>query len=61
MKFLAITSILMMMIVSNSIAQLEVGDDVPQFSAKDDTNKLWNSNDYGSSTCIFQYRENVQR
>ena len=55
MKIFTITSILVIIIVSNSVAQLDVGDMAPQFSAKDDTNKSWNSSDYVGNNVLVVY------
>jgi len=55
MKTFTIVTLLLLSVSFNSFSQIEVGEQSPQFSAKDDTNKLWKSDDFTGKKTIVVY------
>jgi peroxiredoxin Q/BCP len=55
MKLAVLSSLLFLVFSFTAFAQLKVGDKSPQFSAKDDSNKSWNSKDYLGDKIIVVY------
>jgi len=55
MKNFLIITFALFLIYNVGYAQLEVGDKAPAFSAKDDSNKSWNSSDYIGAKNLIVY------
>ncbi len=55
MKKFALTISLSITLIFYVMAQAEIGDQAPQFTARDDANQLWNSNDYFGKKVVVVY------
>lgn len=55
MKKLTFAIIAALLLSSFSFAQVDKGDKAPQFTAKDDANQMWNSQDYVGKKVVVVY------